>query len=380
MDRNTADPGSGYAYWFSCARGCTSRVRRQLLRVCADAQEVYHLDHRQLEKIPGLLPKDIACIIESKKEWDIQGRLEQLVQAGISFTSMENGDYPQKLRELSDAPYGLFYRGRLPSPDEFRVAVVGARMCSEYGRAAARQIARELAAQDVAVVSGMAQGIDAAGHRGALDSGGDTYAVFGCGIDVCYPNYHRQLYYEIARHGGLLSEYPPGTKPLPAYFPQRNRIISALSDVVAVIEAKEKSGSLITADFALEQGRDVYALPGRVTDALSMGCNRLIAQGAGILLSAEDFLQEMAVTVSRRKKIVRSDQSHKNFTKLHKISLEKDEQLVYGCLGLSPVGMEEILGKTGLEVQTLSSVLASLVQKQYINEIFKNHYICVFGD
>lgn len=368
-----------YAYWLSCIEGCTRRVQKQLLRVCAGAEEVYRLDEKQLEKIPGLLPKDIACILEAKKGWDIQGAYEQLREADISFTSIEKADYPQKLRELSDAPYGLFYRGRLPAPDEFRVAVVGARMCSEYGRAIARQIARELAAHDVAIVSGMARGIDAAGHRGALDTGGDTYAVFGCGIDVCYPNYHRQLYYEIAQHGGLLSEYPPGTKPLPAYFPQRNRIISVLSDVVAVIEAKEKSGSLITADFALDQGRDVYALPGRVTDALSAGCNRLIAQGAGILLSVEDFIQELAVAVSCKKNLVRLRQNHKNFTNLHKISLEKDEQLVYGCLGLSPVGMEEILEKTGLDVQTLSCVLASLVQKRHIDEIFKNHYICTEG-
>ena len=369
-----------YAYWLACVKGCTRRVQKRLFGVCAGAEEVYRLNQRQLEKIPGLLPKDVISIVESKKNWDIQGAYEQLAQAGISFTSLEKADYPLKLRELSDAPFGLFYRGRLPAPDEFRVAVVGARMCSEYGRTVARQLARELAAHDVAVVSGMAQGIDAAGHRGALDSGGDTYAVFGCGVDLCYPRYHKQLYSNIMQHGGLLSEYPPGTNPLPAYFPQRNRIISALSDVVAVIEAKEKSGSLITADLALDQGRDVYALPGRVTDALSAGCNRLIAQGAGILLSIEDFIQELAVAVSCRNKSVHSDHNHKNFTNLHKISLEKDEQLVYGCLGLSPVGLEEILKKTGLEVQTLSCVLASLVQKRYIEEIFKNHYICICGD
>ena len=263
-------------------------------------------------------------------------------------------------------------------------------MCSEYGRTIAREIARELAVQDAAVVSGMARGIDAAGHRGALDSGGSTYAVFGCGVDICYPNDHRQLYDEIAHYGGMLSEYPPGTKPLPVYFPQRNRLISALSDVVLIIEAKEKSGSLITADFALEQGKDIYALPGRITDRLSDGCNRLIAQGAGILLSVEDCLAELSMLAVRKKKIVNPGESDngtftgrkktiktgncEKFDNLQKFSLEKDERLVYGCLGLLPTGFETLLEKTGFDIQTLSHILAALMQKRHIEEVYKNYY------
>lgn len=377
-----------YAYWLLGIKGCTPRVQRRLFAVCRSAEEVYSLSSAALEKIPGLMHKDIQRIIESKKAWDIDGEWHSLMRSGIHFASMEQGEYPQQLRELPDAPYGIFYRGKLPTPGEFRVAVVGARMCSEYGRTIAREIARELALHDVSVVSGMARGIDAAGHRGALDSGGDTYAVFGCGVDICYPNYHRQLYYEIEQHGGLLSEYLPGTRPLAAYFPQRNRLISVLSDVVLIIEAKEQSGSLITADFALEQGRDVYALPGRVTDALSGGCNRLIAQGAGIILSVEDCLVELALTAVRKKEMVKNDSSEKtdtskpgleaesceNFDALHKFSLEKDEQLVYGCLGLLPTGMEELLEITGLEISALSQILAALLQKNRIEEVFKNHY------
>lgn len=388
-----------YAYWLSCIKGCTPRVQRQLFAVCRNAEEVYRLSSSALEKIPGLMHKDILCIIESKKTWDIDSEWNSLMQSGIHFVSLEQEQYPQQFRGLADAPYGIFYRGSLPDPQGFRVAVVGARMCSEYGRTVAREIARELAAHDVPVVSGMARGIDAAGHRGALDSGGDTYAVFGCGVDICYPNYHRQLYYEIEQHGGLLSEYPPGTKPFPAYFPQRNRLISMLSDVVLIIEAKEQSGSLITADFALEQGRDVYALPGRVTDALSSGCNRLIAQGAGIILSVEDCLAELALEAVRKKETVKHTGTKgadmlkpdfagkskecdsgiqagncENFNNLHKFSLEKDEQLVYGCLGLLPTGFEELLEKTGLEISALSQILAALLQKHRIEEVFKNHY------
>lgn len=422
-----------YAYWLFCIKGCTPRVQRRLFAVCRNAREVYSLSSSALEKIPGLMHKDIQCIIESKKTWDIDSEWYNLMRSGIHFASMEQEEYPQQLRELPDAPYGIFYRGRLPAAEEFRVAIVGARMCSEYGRTVARDIARELALHDVSVVSGMARGIDAAGHRGALDSGGDTYAVFGCGVDVCYPNYHRQLYYEIEQHGGLLSEYLPGTRPLAAYFPQRNRLISVLSDVVLIIEAKERSGSLITADFALEQGKDVYALPGRVTDALSRGCNQLIAQGAGMILSVEDCLAELALEAVRKKEIVKDTGSSRindtadvktagvdrtehfqersrkpgsaeksrvpesrfmsDFTEkvemsesgletggcekidpLPKFSLEKDEQLVYGCLGLLPTGMEELLEKTGLEISVLSQILAALLQKHRIEEVFKNHY------
>ena len=368
-----------YAYWLSCVRGCTPRICRKLLEACGSAKEVYEMEDAQLENIPGLMHKEIGCIIESKNTWDVSREWHALKQSGVRFISREQAEYPKQLSELTDAPYGIFYRGSLPVPDQFRVAIVGARMCSEYGRAIAREIARELALHDVAVVSGMARGIDAAGHRGALDSGGDTYAVFGCGVDICYPNYHRQLYDEIRRHGGLLSEYPPGTEPLPCFFPQRNRLISVLSDVVLIIEAKAKSGSLITADFALEQGRDVYALPGRVTDDLSYGCNRLIAQGAGILLSVEDCLAELMVAAARRKgSSVRTARQQtvncENFDNLQKISLEKDERLVYGCLGLLPTGLEELLELTGLDIQALSRILAALLQKHRIEEVFKNHY------
>ncbi len=414
-----------YAYWLHCVKGCTSRVRKRLFSVCTNAKEVYQLSSTELEKIPGLMHKDVMRIIESKKTWDMERRWQELTQSGVRFVSQEQEEYPIQFRELADAPYGIFYRGSLPVHEEYRVAIAGARMCSEYGRTMARELARELAAHDVAVVSGMARGIDAAGHRGALDMGGRTYAVFGCGVDICYPNYHRQLYYEIAQHGGMLGEYPLGTKPLPAYFPQRNRLVSALSDVVLIIEAKEKSGSLITADFALEQGRDVYALPGRVTDALSYGCNRLIAQGAGVILSVEDCLAELSLQAVRKKEIVsrmetngnkqekivkstknycksqnvlvensaanigyqtsfldkdgRLEQNWKTgnceiFDNLQKFSLEKGERLVYGCLGLLPTGFETLLEKTELDIQTLSQILAALMQKHRIEEVYKNHY------
>lgn len=355
-----------YAYWLASIKGCTKKKQRKLCSAFGSAKEIYENLSKNKKQILGMgfTDQDLDFMLTAKKTWDLDREWARLKEMQIQFTCLEDTAYPLQIRELPDAPYALFYRGHLPPEGQLRVAIVGARMCSEYGRTMARSLAKELSAQGVAVVSGMARGIDAAGHRGALDSGGETYAVFGCGVDVCYPNYHKQLYQEIMQHGGLLSEYLPGTKPFPGYFPQRNRLISALCDVVLIIEAKQKSGSLITADFALEQGKDIYALPGRVTDTLSQGCNKLIAQGAGMILSVEDFLAELALEAGCKK----------NLSKTKKIPLEKEELLVYSCLGLLPVGIEEILMKTGLEMRTAGRILASLQQKNRIEEIYKNYY------
>ena len=214
-------------------------------------------------------------------------------EEGIGFVCVEDARYPQKLRRISATPYALYYIGRLPDETRKSVAIVGARTRSAYGSQITGKLARALAQNRMDIISGMAMGIDADAHSGALEENGDTYAVLGCGVDVCYPKRNRYLYEKMQDRGGILSEYPPGTPPLPGYFPQRNRIIAGLADYVIVMEARKKSGSLITADYAMEQGKEVYALPGRVTDALSEGTNHLIQQGAGIFVSVEDFLQEL---------------------------------------------------------------------------------------
>lgn len=202
-------------------------------------------------------------------------------------------EYPERLKNIPGAPEELYVLGRLPEEDRLSVAVIGARDCSEYGKYVAREIGAVLGSNRISVVSGMARGIDGISQEAALNAGGSSFAVLGCGVDVCYPEANRQLYERLKISGGILSEYPPGSPALAWHFPPRNRIVSGLADVVAVIEARVKSGTLITVDMALEQGREVYAAPGRVTDRLSDGCNRLIRQGAGILLSPEEFLREL---------------------------------------------------------------------------------------
>ena len=204
----------------------------------------------------------------------------------------DDEEYPAILREIARPPLALFVRGN-PIPDAERIAVVGSRAASQYGKRVAEEIAMGVASRGVTVVSGAAQGIDSAAHKGALRAG-RTVAVLGCGVDVVYPKSNAKLIAEIAETGVVLSEYPPGTQPFPAFFPQRNRIISGLCRGTLVVEAAERSGWLITAELALSEGRDVFAVPGSIYSDLSRGCHRLIQQGAKLAASAEDILSEYA--------------------------------------------------------------------------------------
>lgn len=338
---------------------------KRLLDYGGSARSVYELKEAELKNIYGITAEDAEKIGQRKCEWNLEQRGELLLRKGIGLVTLEDEAYPMGMRDLPDAPYGLFVKGKLPNDRKKRVSVVGARMCSEYGREIAGRIAETLAGHDVQVISGMAKGVDSAGHHGALRGGGETFAVLGCGADICYPAENRNLYEKIEKTGGIISEYPPGSAPLPRRFPMRNRIISALSDVVVVVEAKEKSGSLITADFALEQGKEVYAVSGRMTDTLSRGCNRLIKQGAGIILDVEDFLKDLEIY---RKKV----ETGKDFSKK---LLEKEELLVYSVLDLQPKNVDDITTEADLDVQRVMQSLMHLENKGFAREIFKNYYI-----
>ncbi|MCD8131876.1 MAG: DNA-processing protein DprA [Lachnospiraceae bacterium] len=195
--------------------------------------------------------------------------------------------FPERLRQIPDSPYGLFVKGRLPDPDQPTVAIIGARVCSGYGKEAARLMGAAAAAAGIQVISGMARGVDSISQTACLEAGGTSFGVLGSGVDVCYPAEARSLYERLAKEGGIISEYPLGAQPVAGNFPPRNRLISGLADLVLVIEARERSGTLITVDMALEQGREVAVLPGRITDALSQGCYGLYEQGAYLVTSPE---------------------------------------------------------------------------------------------
>ncbi|MDE6881924.1 MAG: DNA-processing protein DprA [Lachnospiraceae bacterium] len=287
-----------YMHWLYQAAGMNSRVFLRGLEQIGTARTIYETAKKgALEvKIHARYQDRARKLQEAAGRWDIHDiaeEYEKMLSRGISFVTFEEAAYPRKLSKIQDAPYALYYAGRLPDEEGRSIAVIGARNCTEYGKCMAKEFGTVLARAGVQVISGMARGIDGIGQRSALCAGGYSLGVLGCGVDICYPQENRELYEQLLVKGGLCSEYPPGIEPRAALFPPRNRIISGLCDGVLVIEAKERSGTLITVDMALEQGREVYAVPGRATDALSAGCNRLIRQGAQLVMNPEELLEEL---------------------------------------------------------------------------------------
>lgn len=355
-----------YEYWFASVVGIPSARKYNLRKSVSCAQELYEETRKFKSK---LSESGWEKLEESKKAKNWQDAYKTIEETGISFVTAMEKDYPKRLKNLPGMPYALFYIGEPCIKESLTVGIVGARRCSAYGENMTLKFAEELALRGITIISGMAYGVDGVAHRGALNVSGKTCAVLGCGVDVCYPKEHKGLYEDLQKHGCIVSEFPPGTPPLSQNFPARNRIISGLSDVLLVMEAKEKSGSLITADAALEQGKDVYALPGNIENELSRGCNRLIDQGAGIILGVEELLEELRINW----KFFDEIQGSKNIVK--KKVLETKENLVYSCLGLYPKNREEILQETALSPKELWEVLVALELKGYIEERGKNYYI-----
>jgi len=254
--------------------------------------------------------------------------------------------YPPLLAAIHDPPATLWCRGAAPLELLARpaVAVVGARACSSYGRSVARSLSRELAAAGVVVVSGMARGVDGEAHRGALEASGSTVAVLGCGIDRDYPAAHAELARRICDQGLIVSEYEPGVEPAPWRFPARNRIIAGLSRAVVVVEARERSGALITVDFALEQGRDVLAVPGEITSALSAGSNALLRLGAAPALTVDDVLESIGIVVERKPAA----------------EPEGDAGRLLAALRDTPATADELARATGLAAGDVASLLVEL--------------------
>ena len=298
-----------YQYWLHNIPGVGGRTIEKILEEFGSARKAYFAGPDVLRSmIRGKGKEDLDNFMKS---WDVERKYEQLRQKKILFISREDPRYPLRLKLLENPPYAIYCIGHLPEEQIPSAAVVGARECSEYGSSMARAFAGKLAQAGVAVISGMARGIDGIAQQAALEAGGKTYAVLGNGVDVCYPVSNRKLYQEILESGGgILSPFPPGSQPVKRQFPERNRIVAGLSDLLLVVEARLKSGTWITVDMALEQGREVYAVPGRITDRLSDGCNKLVREGALVFLSPRDFMEglrhsfpeKMACCVAKRTK------------------------------------------------------------------------------
>lgn len=360
------DKNRPYEYWLASMRGISDKKKQKLRKYMRSAQEIYYIEETELKNITFLTEEDKNTLRIAQNTTTFETEWKELNKRDIWMVLCFEEKYPKRLLSIEDMPYAIYGKGSLPEESSISVAMVGARNCTMYGEIYAGGFAKALAEAGVQIISGLARGIDGAGQRGALTGGGKTFAVMGCGVDVCYPREHIGLYMDILEHGGgILSELPPGTKPLSFHFPRRNRIISGLSDYVLVMEAREKSGSLITADMALEQGRDVWALPGPLDSELSRGCNMLIRQGAGILVSPETLLEDLKLS---------NINFLKNQTETKKM-LETKENMVYSSVGLYPKNIGELIDETGLSVSEIMRLLVGLELKGYIKEITKNHYI-----
>ena len=290
----------------------------------------------------------------------------------VSYSKITFSDssYPLKLKNYSGMPASLYFKGALPDPSKKSVAIVGARKCSSYGRQAAEMFARSLAEHGVQIISGLAFGIDSAAHEGCLKAGGATFAIMGCGIEHIYPRSNAQLYRRIIENnGGIISEFEPSSPPLAYHFPIRNRIISALSDAVVIIEAEKKSGSLITASYALEQGVQVYALPGKINDKLSCGTNDLIWQGAIPALSPEQILTDLGVNTknSTSKKEESSSSSLKR-------EYTHDELKLLELLSSAPLSLSELCYMCNMSTAAVSGALLSLELDGSIYSPFAGSY------
>lgn len=366
MKDENKETEASYRYWLHNIQEIGDKTYQRLVEELGGAKEVFFAAEKRIERIikessrgKESAEKKLEALRKSRREWKVEDRYRQMTEKGISMISIWDKDYPERLKKISNPPVILYVIGKLPEEERTALAIIGARECSQYGIYTAKAFGNKAGAAGISVISGMARGIDGISQMAALEAGGRAYAVLGCGADICYPASNLELYRRIQEKGGIISPFPPGTPPRKNLFPYRNKIVAGLSDSILVIEAREKSGTWITVDMALEQGKDVYAVPGRITDRLSDGCNLLIRQGAGIALTPEDVVAELAVLRNREGKEKNAGQS--------KMVLQQEEEKDTGLLGFldwNPKASDEILDlvqKAGMEM-TLPQLLFELIQ------------------
>ncbi len=353
------------AYWigFNKVRGIGPARLRALLDFFGSIEAAWHAPEDALRDV-GLDRRSLANLLEARSRLDLSAELARVQRAGIDVFTWEDGRYPERLKAINDPPPVLYVRGELRPEDDWAVAMVGTRRASAYGREAARVLAADLARAGVTIVSGLATGIDTQVHRAAIEAGGRTIAVLGSGVDIIYPWENSKLAGEIVQHGALISEYPLGTKPEASNFPPRNRIISGLSRGVVVVEAGEQSGALITADFAADQGRDVFAVPGSIFARGSQGTNKLIRDGATPVLSANDILEALNLTAVPQQAEARL-----------LFPTDATEAQLFERLSEEPVHVDELSRAVGLPIATVTSTLALMELKGLVRQAGGMTYI-----
>lgn len=368
-----------YDFWLCNIPGIGPKKRRILLGI-GSPKHLFNMETCEFSEIAqknGLSVNDVNKIIESRNIADVTKKLQKISASNQYFIGMSSNGYPHNLRNIYDFPAGIYYKGNTKGllemsgevPKRKSVAIVGARGCSNYGSRIAYELAKKLAGAGVNIISGMARGIDSFAHRGAIDAGGRTFAVLAGGVDICYPYENMDLYCKIQKDGGAISEFTMGTQPRAQLFPVRNRIISGLSDAVVVVEARLKSGSLITADCALEQNRAVYVIPGRIGDALSEGCLWLARQGASVLTDACELLEDLGICVSK-------SIEKENNIEFQKNTLAPTEKMLYSLICLFPKSVNTLIEESGVEASQITGMLLNLELKGLIREV-GCHYYCL---
>jgi len=315
-------------------------------------------------KAAGLDERTVQAIVARRPKISLDAEMERLERYKVKVLTWKDSVYPPRLKEIYDLPPVLYVRGDFTAQDEWSLAVVGTRRPTYYGREVTEQIASDLARNGITIVSGLARGIDATAHRAALDAEGRSIAVFGCGLDVVYPSDHVKLAREIMERGALVSEFPLGTRPKAENFPRRNRIMSGLSLGVLVVEAGEGSGALITAGLALEQNREVFAVPGSVLSPQSRGTNRLIQEGAKLVLGCFDILEELNLTMAAQQLEMKEV-----------LPATDTESLILSYLSSEPTHIDEVGRKCGLPMSTVSSTLVMMELKGAVKQVGGMNYI-----
>ncbi len=357
-----------YMMWLTRQEGLSIKKMTMLLEYFGSAHEIFTASRTIVEATKILSEPQANRLFTTNNEYTLHGYMDELVKKNIQFVSLNHESYPDLLRHIYDPPIGLYVVGKLPDDRLPKVSVIGSRKCSQYGMTMAYKISKDLAKHNVVIVSGMARGIDSVSHKAAIDGGGLTMAVLGCGVDVCYPPENKELMKRIAENGCVISEFPPKTEPYKAHFPIRNRIISGLSQVIAVMEATGTSGTSFTVSQAQEQGRDVFALPGNVTSKFSEATNALLKDGAYVLTEAEDILFQLGICDN-------ADETETKFKELEIQSLAPDRKLVYDCISLVPISIDELVAKTNSQIQTIQYILTMLELEAHIQRVPGQKYI-----
>jgi DNA processing protein len=367
----SAPSQKNYAPWiaFGRVKGLGGVSFKRLAAYFADPTRVFSASAKELQQVPGLDEAIIDALMNFSEWHQVETEVHRIREAGVSIVPFTDANYPARLRMIADPPPLLYVKGEIRPDDEKAVGVVGSRSASDYGRRVARDLCRGLAALGFTVVSGMARGIDGTAHETALRFGARTIAVLGSGVDRVYPSEHATLYQRISKSGAVISELPLGTRPMTFNFPARNRLISGLSLGVVVVEATEKSGSLITAALAVEQGREVFAVPGEVGSSRSRGAHRLIRQGAKLVETVDDIIEEIAPQL-----LTRPGEAAREQKRMLPQSASAEIRKIFDLLQGSSLQIDEIIEGSGFTPARTSEILLDLELQGYLRQLPGKRY------